>query len=148
MTDGHDDREDRDLRGAFARLRAEERGRAPTYGAVVAGTARARPRRRLHALALASLSAAAAAGLAVSWLVLDRGREASVVTAPPLAPAVMSGVRWEAPTDFLLRTSGGDLMRTVPNIGGTDGWEMMHTDAPRTRRRPTPDTVRDQGRTS
>jgi hypothetical protein len=170
MTNG--DR-DRDLRDAFARLRAEERARTPAYAAVVArARLAARPRRRLHALTLASLSGAAVVALALTWLALaqpwggppPKSKMASASpasattrlpsgairsgTPPPLAPAVMRSVRWEAPTDFLLRTSGGELLRTVPSIGGSAGWKMMpHTGAPRPRR-PTPDTIRDQGRAS
>ena len=138
-----DDDKDRDLRDSFARLRASERARAPSYGAVRTRAVRARPR-RLRALTLAAASAAAA--VAVTWATLDRGRD-SAVASPPLGPAVMGSVRWEAPTDFLLRTSGGELLRTVPSFGGAEGWEMLRTDT-RRGRRPTPDTVRDQGRTS
>jgi hypothetical protein len=59
----------------------------------------------------------------------------------------MSDVRWVAPTDFLLRTPGRELMRTVPSIGGAGGWDLLRTET-RPGRRPTSDTIRDQGRTS
>jgi hypothetical protein len=99
-----DDRDDRDdaLRGAFAALREEDARAAGSFASLVA-----RPRTVAARAPLAPVLGAALAALAVS-LVPRRGFQASA--------APVSIASWTAPTDFLLRTPGIEVLGSVPRI--------------------------------
>ena len=97
-----DDRDDADLRQAFAVLRREEAKAAPTFEAV---RARARPRRLAP---LGGLLAAASVAAAILGIVVRR---------PDPPPPMTSMEQWIAPTDFLLDTPGREILQTVPPIG-------------------------------
>jgi len=99
---------DEDLRKRFAALRRGDEAQAPPFaireGERGGGWATGR-------LFVAAACFAAAIAL-VLWL--------RPVFAPPrLAPAepAVSITEWKAPTDFLLDTPGGELLRSVPVFG-------------------------------
>jgi hypothetical protein len=99
--------DDRDLSNRFARLRAEDRSRVPPFRVPVAGNA---SRSRWP------IGIAVAAALALIALVLtqrDPGR---------LVPIDLSVAAWRSPTDFLLITPGGEMLRTVPAVGSPNDW--------------------------
>ncbi len=105
----HDD--DRDLRERFQALRREDSGRTPSFQTtLVTGRARraaeSAPRRRALGLAVAT---AVAAGVALVLLFSQHGRPGVAVD--------LATAHWEAPTDFLLRIPGDELLRTVPQLG-------------------------------
>ncbi len=116
MTDPGDDR---DLRSIFARLREEDRRRAPAFGRVwsaagrrAAGEAAARsaPWRWVAAGAVTGAAALAVA----SALLLGPARSGrSVADAIVLAESLSS---WEAPTDGLLDAYRFDLLDSVPTL--------------------------------
>jgi hypothetical protein len=98
-----DDRDDEDLRTAFAGLRAADRARTPRYRIEPRpGPAAGRPLRP------ALVGLLVAAGLA-AVLVLRPGP-------PPPAPPP-SLAEWRSPTEFLLRTPAQELLYTVPRLG-------------------------------
>ena len=100
-----DDRDDDDLRQAFAVLRREEAKAAPAFEAV-----RARARVGIPRVApLGALLAAATVAAAVFGVVVRR-------QGPPPPMAAIGA--WVAPTDFLLDTPGREIVQTVPRIGG------------------------------
>jgi hypothetical protein len=105
MRDGDDES---DLRTAFAALRREDATEAPAFEALVA---RARPpggRRGLVPL-LGGLAAVSAIAVV---LAVTAGRR------PGPAPSPAASIeQWIAPTDFLLRTPGYEILQTTPRIG-------------------------------
>lgn len=107
MTAEHDER----LREAFHVLRRDTAASAPEFRDTLARIGRwreriGRVRRRAAIVALA----AAAAGLVVIAVVrpFGEGNRSAVVD--------LTATRWEAPTDFLLRTPGAELLRTMPTF--------------------------------
>jgi hypothetical protein len=103
-----DDDEEADLREAFAALRREDAEKAPPFEAVLAGAGAARGRRGLAPL-LGGLAAVSVSATLFAVLTVRR----SAPTPPPMA----SIEQWTAPTDFLLRTPGHEILETVPRIG-------------------------------
>jgi hypothetical protein len=100
--------DDRDLRELFAELRREDHAHAGEFGSFL----RARPRANPIRL---SVWAAAAAGLAVTIAVV-------VMSVPrsgrrTIGTPEISITEWKSSTDFLLRTPGLELLRTIPSIG-------------------------------
>ena len=105
----HDD--DRELRERFRALRQEDAARTPSFQTTLVAardrrTAAPTPRRRVLGLAVAT---AVAAGVVLMLLVGRHGRPGIAVD--------LATARWEAPTDFLLRVPGNELLRTVPQLG-------------------------------
>ena len=103
------ERDEPHLRRGFEALRREDAAAMPSFQATVAA-ARARqaaaPGRR--ALRLAAVVVAVVAVVVVwTW----RGRH-NVRLQIDLAT-----VRWQAPTDFLLKLPGDELLRSVPQLG-------------------------------
>lgn len=102
---------DDDLWKAFAALRREDATRTPTFEALLAhadGAAR-RGRRDL----LWSVG-----GLAVAAAVLVAVIVGVAVRRPaPMPSPMVSLEQWTAPTAFLLRTPGLEILETVPRIG-------------------------------
>jgi hypothetical protein len=104
-----DDAPDSDVGHRFQALRQQDRGGAPSFGATLdAAYARRTPTHGRRGLALAA--AALLAGVA---LVVFVERTHSPRPAPDLAI-----VRFQTPTDFLLRLPGAELLRSVPELGG------------------------------
>jgi hypothetical protein len=101
MSDQHDD----DFRASFQRLRSEESSGAPAF---VVGESR-----RPSLWSRLAPAAAVAAIALVGFLLLRR----QMVRPPPPTLTLASG--WVAPTDFLLKTPGRDLLQGVPTIGLT-----------------------------
>lgn len=98
------DRDEDELRERFARLRREDSAGVPAFRRILAATP-ARPSRRGLGFAVAAMLALVA--LVATLTVRDRN---------PL-PVNLAGVRVHAPTDFLLRLPGAELLRTVPRLG-------------------------------
>jgi hypothetical protein len=102
------ERDDHDLRKGFAALRREDAAGTPLFQATVAA-ARARqaaaPGRR--AVWLAAVIVAVAAVLVVSTR-RERGSSRLEID--------LATVRWQAPTDFLLKLPGDELLRSVPPL--------------------------------
>jgi|GEM_PF-2151712 len=99
-------RDDRELAAAFSALRREEQEQSPPFAEVVR-RARARFPRRESSLRF-QLRWAVAAGLVLAvlaaWLGLrTSGPELPAAPAPSLA-------EWRSPTDFLLETSGREIL--------------------------------------
>jgi hypothetical protein len=98
---------DRDLRERFAELRRRDQADAGEFYSFLR---RARPRANPM-----RLSAWVAVGLAVMIAVV-------VVSIPRsgrrnIGSPEISITEWKSPTDFLLRTPGQELLRTIPRIG-------------------------------
>lgn len=105
--------QEHELRERFARLRHEEGGAAPEFGALLRRPVNQPPRRatgpRLTRLLLA------AAVLAIIAIGLSRIRR------PDPAYAIdLSSTRWRGPTDFLLVFPDDESLRTVPRLGELD----------------------------
>jgi hypothetical protein len=97
---------DRDLREQFAALREKTGAGAPSFRSTLADAARlGRPGIRLRYPVAVALGAASVAALALAVSHFG-GRRATLVD--------LTVVRWRAPTDFLLRTPGAELLRTMP----------------------------------
>ncbi len=104
-----DDDED-DLRQAFAALRRDDAEQAPLFEGVLTAAQLRRGRRGLVPL-LGGLVASVAA---IVLVVVAVRRPAST---PPRMFAIE---RWTAPTDFLLRTPGREILQTTPRIGARE----------------------------
>jgi hypothetical protein len=101
------DEADRGLHDRFQALRREAARGTPSFHAMLAPRVAPRPqptwRRWLVVGALAAVAAT---------VVLTLGRPR-----PHRATLVdRAAVRWEAPTDFLLRAPGAELLRTIPTF--------------------------------
>ncbi len=104
------ERDDEHLKQAFEALRREDAAGGPSFQATVAA-ARARrarvPRRRALGLAAVLVIAVIAVVVASTWRMRTSDRlEIDLAT-----------VRWQAPTDFLLKLPGVELLRSVPQLG-------------------------------
>lgn len=107
----NDDREERELRDLFARQRADESERTPSFAATLAA-GRFRDRRVGVRRAMWLAGAAAVAAIVVAMVMMPgrAGDERTRMTTE------LSSVEWRSPTDFLLETPGAELMRTTPRI--------------------------------
>jgi hypothetical protein len=105
MTNRDDD--ETDLRRAFAALRREDTEEAPSFEALLAGAHAVRGRRRGSVAPL--LSGLVAASVAAAAL--------AVLTRHPTPAPRASLEQWTAPTDFLLKTPGREILETVPRFG-------------------------------
>lgn len=101
MTERHDN----DLRKRFEMLRGEDAELAPPFPTIVA-RARARPPRVGPGLAAAAVLIVMAV---LAFLFTRRDG--------PRVAIDLAAVRWEAPTDFLLKLPGDELLRAVPRLG-------------------------------
>ena len=117
--------DDRDLRDRFAQLRHEDRSRVPAFGVPVAGDA-SRPRWPVGI-------AVAAATTLIALVLTQPDRHPSVLVDP-------GATAWRSPTDFLLITPGGEMLRTVPAVGSPNDWLPLDL---RTRL-PMPESTRSQ----
>ncbi len=107
------DETDRELREQFHALRGDAGAGAPAFGDTVAAVARRRERvRRLRRRV--SVVSAAAATVVVLFAVRAPGGKQAV-------PVNLASQGWEAPTDFLLRTPGAELLRTIPTFITIEG---------------------------
>lgn len=97
--------DDRHLRERFAALRREDARQAPDF----ATTLQRKPARGEGAR---WLRPAAAAALIVVMAIAA----ARFYSRPHVQPAI-SITEWKSPTDFLLETSGHELLESVPQIG-------------------------------
>ena len=97
--------DDRDLRERFEAMRHAEEARVTSFERVLetAKARRVRPRWSLAPIGLA------AGVLAVSGLVIIMQS-----LQPPIPRGTESLAEWTAPTDFLLRTPGSDLLSSAP----------------------------------
>ena len=98
------------LKQAFAALRREDAAGSPSFQATVAAAHARRagvPRRRALGLAAGMVVAVIAVVVASTWRAQKTDRlEIDLAT-----------VRWQAPTDFLLKLPGVELLRSVPQLG-------------------------------
>ena len=125
----HDDEPDApgdaDLRNAFAVLRRDDAEKVPRFADLLAAADapqhRPVPLRRL--LVAASLVAALIAGVSL-WR-----------QSPAPSPSAVSLADWTAPTDFLLRTPGYEVLETVPRLGQ---WPELASLGTADRRGPVP----------
>jgi hypothetical protein len=103
------ERDDHQLRKGFEALRREDTAGTPPFGATVAA-ARARqatvPRHRALRLAATAVAVVAVVVLSI-WRERDRVR----------LQIDLATVRWHAPTDFLLKLPGDELLRSFPQLG-------------------------------
>ena len=108
MTMDHPD-QDEDLRQAFTALRRADAAQTPSFTEVMASRRAAARGRRLIPLLGGALAVACVVASIVVAVQARRG--------PPPPPALASIEAWTAPTDFLLRTPGSEVLGTVPRIG-------------------------------
>jgi hypothetical protein len=107
--------DDGDLPELFARLREEDRARAPSFQATIAAGAR---RRRLPPKWVVRAVAAAAAVVVITFAYEYRQTAARRERArAELRHRVIARSGWATPTDFLLNTPGTPLLRTLPSFG-------------------------------
>ena len=104
------ERDDHHLRGAFEALRREDAAGTPPFQATVAA-ARARPAAGPGHRALRLGAAVVVAVVAV--VVVSTRRERDGVR----LELDLATVRWQAPTDFLLKLPGDELLRSLPQLG-------------------------------
>jgi hypothetical protein len=99
-----EDRDDRELAAAFSALRREEQEQLPPFAEVV---------RRGRARSLRSESSRrhrllwAAAGIVLAVLAVWLGLRPPTQPLPGVAPSL---AEWRSPTDFLLETSGQEIL--------------------------------------
>jgi len=98
------ERDDHELRERFAGLRREDGAAVPAFRRSLAAARVGRNRRGLGIVAAAILALVA---LVVMLTMSNRHRP----------PVDIAGVRIHAPTDFLLKLPGAELLRTVPRLG-------------------------------
>jgi hypothetical protein len=100
--------DDQNLRSRFEALRAQEVAGAASFQATLA----AARRRRVAVRGLRTLVVAVAgvvAGTTVGLLLARHVRPRGVIA--------LAAVRWYAPTDFLLKLPGAELLRSTPQFG-------------------------------
>ena len=112
------EREDHHLRKGFEALRREDAAGSPSFRATVAAARAHRagaPRRRV--LGLAAVVAVVVAAVVLS---IRHDRDGGRLEID------LAAVRWHAPTDFLLKLPGDELLRSVPHLGhrGVD-WRTL-----------------------
>ncbi len=132
--------DDRDLRENFDALRREDEGASPAFDPMWDRAARRHTSRRFTAASRQALWAAAGAAFLAGATILYRA-----ASPPPETVSVdvaRAFAEWRAPTDFLLRTPGRELLETVPRVGVvlpyglSDGTARKHsTVTPSPRRR-------------
>jgi len=131
--------DDRDLRESFDALRREDEGASPAFDPMWDRAARRDARRFMLTLRQA-LWAAAGVGFLAGATILYRA-----ASPPPKTvneEVARAFAEWRAPTDFLLRTPGREMLETVPRVGVdlpsglSDGMRRKHsTVTPLPRRR-------------
>ncbi len=122
---------DDDLKARFQELRAERRGAAPDFAAMMARVradvevgvpveplTRSSRRRLRWAWAGGSLAAAAAA---VGLLFFNPGARADREFERVVRSYTASAGSWRSPTDGLLQLPGSEIMRSIPRIGIPNG---------------------------
>lgn len=97
---------DEELKAWYAELRALERADAPAMAALLARAHGSRRRRRYPTML--AVAAVAATVLVVLW----RREVGQRADDPGTAPIL----QWRAPTDALLATPGGELLRQLPAL--------------------------------
>jgi hypothetical protein len=109
-SDFHDDQiQDDDLRARFAELRRTEEAATPPF--IFPSLGRAERNRRWLTARLIAVGVCVLVAASVFLARLGSPRpERNVKT-------VASITEWKSPTDFLLKTPGNELLRTVPAIG-------------------------------
>lgn len=105
--------DDRDLRENFDALRREDAGAAPAFDPIWDAAARRRSSRRFTAASGRALWAAASVVVIAGAAILYRGASPPEAASEDVARAF---AEWRAPTDFLLRTPGRELLETVPRV--------------------------------
>jgi hypothetical protein len=99
---------DRDLRAQFRTLRRDTEVGAPAFSAAMSAVQRRRRRAERARRQVAAIGVGAAAAVALL-----------AVLGPHRKPAVLvdlAASHWEAPTDFLLRAPGTELLRRIPTF--------------------------------
>lgn len=120
--------DDQQLKAEFHHLREVERRSAPSFRALVSGTARKAPQwRHLPAMSLAATAAVVVVTVTV-WMNANRDRFAPELAGdtPPLMEPMDRIAILEMPTDFLLDTPWFELERTTPSFD----YEFLHYEIP------------------
>jgi hypothetical protein len=116
--------EDADLRQAFAALRREDAEKAPPFADLLAD-APAEVGHRGRRLRWGVGGLLVAASLLAAVIVRVAARR------PEPTPAPMASVQqWAAPTAFLLKTPGHEILETVPRIGSRPPLALPEGEAP------------------
>ena len=102
------------FRELFESARRRDEASAPRFQEVIR---RERPTEGAVRIPLAARLAAIAIVLALIGLLAVSRRVARPTVVPPVTGELLSSARWSGPTDFLLATPGGDLLRSTPRIG-------------------------------
>jgi hypothetical protein len=99
---------ERDLRSQFQALRRDTALGTPAFGATLSGVTERRRRAARARRQVAAIALGATAAVLLFAVLAPHHKRAALVD--------LASVRWEAPTDFLLRTPGTELLRTVPTF--------------------------------
>ena len=118
--------DDRQLRELFESARRRDEASAPPFREALR---RDRPGERAVRIPLAARLAAIAIVLAIIGLLAVSGRLARPTIVPPVTGELLSSPRWSGPTDFLLATPGGDLLRSTPRIGAPMPFESVSSES-------------------
>lgn len=115
------------IRAALAEAHRDDPARMPSFDRAWAAAGRNRQTRPIALpWLLTCASLAAALGLS-AWLVGQLG--------PPSAE-LPNGTHWSYPTDFLLDTPGLVTLRTVPELGSTSSYPLLHPPVEEARGKP------------
>ena len=107
--------DDRDLRENFDALRREDEEAAPAFDPMWDRAARRHAFRRFTLASRQALWAAAGVAFLSGATILYRAASPPPETVS--ADVARAFAEWRAPTDFLLRTPGRELLETVPRVG-------------------------------
>ena len=119
---------ERRLRELFESARRRDEASAPRFLEVLR---RERPTERAVRIPLAARLATIAIVLALIGLLAVSGRVARPTAVPPVTGELLSSARWSGPTDFLLATPGGDLLRSTPRIGAPMPFDSVSSESPK-----------------
>jgi hypothetical protein len=119
---------ERRLRELFESARRRDEASAPRFPEVLR---REGPTERALRIPLAGRLAAVAIALALIGFLAVSRRLARPTAVPPVKGGLLSSGHWSGPTDFLLATPGGDLLRSTPRIGAPMPFDSVSSESPK-----------------
>jgi hypothetical protein len=107
--------DDRDLRERFDAMRRDDEGASPAFNPMWDRAARRAASRQFTISSRQALWAAAGAAFLAGATIIYRAASPPPKTVSEEVARAFA--EWKAPTDFLLRTPGRELLETVPRVG-------------------------------
>jgi len=114
------------FRELFESARRRDEASAPRFQEILR---REPPTERAVRIPLTARFAAIAIVLALIGLLAVSRRVARPTGDPSVAGELLSSARWSGPTDFLLATPGGDLLRSTPRIGAPMPFDSVSSES-------------------